>query len=181
MTACNRFRRHLLPLTALVALAPLITTGCSGPVASQSAADRRAEVSTERQQLDMIPPPSKSRYMSIHSFEGWENPYLTVQPNMVTLHVLIADANSTPYGVGGMLRPIGARRQELNISMDKLGEAMSSIPQSAWPYGRVVAVEEAHNTPPKGEPVVRRNMELTVSRLNDLGLAAYDISDGTLR
>ena len=131
--------------------------------------------------MERIPPPSKTRYMAVHGFESWQNPYLTVQSSMVTIHVLLADANTTDFGAGGMLRPIGARRQELNVSSDKLGEAMSAIPQSSWPYGRVVAVEEAHNTPANAVPVVRRNLEATVGTLNDLGVVAYDMASGTLR
>ena len=161
----------------------LSLTGCSNAVVSgaQAAAEHRAETTTERQELDQIPPPTKTRYMAVHSFEGWENPYITVQSNMLTVHVLLADANTTPYGEGGMLRPVGARREEMNISPEKLGEAMSSIPQSSWPYGRVVAVEEAHKTPVKEEPVVRRNMEAIVGTLNDLGILAYDLIDSNLR
>jgi hypothetical protein len=45
----------------------------------------------------------------------------------------------------------------------------------------VVAVEEAHETPGKQEPAVRRNMETTVSVLNDLGIVAYDLVDRNLR
>lgn len=119
--------------------------------------------------------------MTVHSFDAWENPYITVQPGMLTIHILLADANPVSYGAGGMLRPTGARRQEVNVSPEKLGEAMSSIPQSSWPYGRVVAVEEAHNTPAKVEPVIRRKMETTVGTLNDLGIVAYDLPDGTVR
>ncbi len=119
--------------------------------------------------------------MTVHSFESWENPYITVQPDMVTVHVLVGDANPTSYGIGGMLRPLGARRQELNVSPEKLGEALSAIPPSAWPYGRVVAVEEAHQTPPKMEPVIRRNLETTVGALNDLGLVAYDLPEASVR
>jgi hypothetical protein len=100
---------------------------------------------------------------------------------MLTVHILLADANPSSYGSGGMLRPIGARRQEVNIGLSKLGEAMSAIPESAWPYGRVVAIEEAHHTPGKQEPTVRRNMEAAVGTLNDLGIVAYDISSGSLR
>ena len=161
----------------------LLFAGCNRPVipSAQAAAEHRAEIATEREQIDMIPPPAKSRYMAIRSFESWENPYITVQANMVTIHVLLADANTTPYGIGGMLRPVGARREELNVGPEKLAEAMASIPQSAWPYGRVIAVEEAHNTPAKGEPFVRRNMERTVGLLNDLGIMAYDLSEGSLR
>jgi hypothetical protein len=171
------------PLLALSAL--LLLSGChaptAGPSTEESRLQQRAELATQREQLDMIPPPTKSRYMAIRSFDSWENPYLTVQSNMLELHVTIADANPSPIGVGGMLRPIGARRQELDISLDKLGEAMSAIPDSAWPYGRVVAIEEAHNTPASAEHDVRRTMEDTISRLNDLGIVVYDLNLGSLR
>ncbi|HEY1741883.1 MAG TPA: hypothetical protein VGG18_01865 [Granulicella sp.] len=129
----------------------------------------------------MIPPPSKNRYMTVHTFESWENPYITVQANMVTLHVLIADANTSNYGAGGILRPVGARRQELNIGLDKLGDAISAVPQNSWPYGRVIALEEAHKTPRNAEPQVRRTMETAVSTLNDLGVVVYDLNEGKLQ
>ena len=135
----------------------------------------------DREQLETIPPPSKSRYMSIHTFDSWENPYVTVQASMVELHVTRGDTNTTPIGVGGMLRPVGARREELNLSMDDLGKAITAVPQDAWPYGRVVAIEEAHQIPASAEPAVRRNMEVTIARLNDLGVVVYDLQEGSLR
>lgn len=119
--------------------------------------------------------------MAVHSYDSWENPYITVQPDMLTVHVLLADLNPSSFGSGGMLRPIGARRQNVNIAVDKLGEAMGAIPPGSWPYGRVVAVEEAHETPGKQEPAVRRNLENAVGILNDLGIMAYDLKDGNLR
>ena len=119
--------------------------------------------------------------MTIHSFDSWQNPVLTVQPSMLELHVLLADANTTPIGVGGMFRPVNARRQELNISLASLGEAIAAVPDSSWPYGRVVAIEEANNTPPSAEPAVRRNMEATINRLNDLGIVVYDLSSGKIQ
>jgi hypothetical protein len=170
-------------LAALLALC-----GCrTAPSAStpqqraQALAEQRALLETGREQMERIPPPSKNLYMAVHTFESWENPYLTVQANMLELHVTLADANTTPIGAGGMMRPIGARRQVLNISMDKLGEAMTAIPQTSWPYGRVVAIEEAHNTPRSAEPAVRRNLEVAVRNLNDLGIEVYDLSEGSLR
>ena len=82
-----------------------------------------------------------------------------------------------------MLRPEAARRAELNISDDKLGEAMSSIPADAWPYGRVVAIEEAHDTPASARPAVRRNMEAAIKTLSDLGVVVYEWNEvgGELR
>jgi hypothetical protein len=93
---------------------------------------------------------------------------------MVTVHVMLADANTSDFGVGGLMRPVGARRQDLNVSLDKLGEAMRAIPHSAWPYGRVAAIEEAHKIPAGSRPQVRRTMEATMKTLNDLGVVVYE-------
>jgi hypothetical protein len=119
--------------------------------------------------------------MAVHNVDLWENPSITVQPGMLELRVTLADANPSTFGAGGMLRPVAARRQELNISLDKLGEAISSIPADAWPYGRVVALDEATKTPPSAEPQVRRNMEVAIRELNDLGILVYDLKDGMVR
>ncbi len=190
VSAPCRFRPVFPVLAFSLALAsPLAFTGCAGSAApgtqaaagNHSVAPARALPATAREELERIPPPSKNRYMTVHGFESWENPYITVQPDMLTIHVLLADANPTSYGVGNMLRPLGARREELNVSPETLGQALSAIPQSAWPYGRVVAVEEAHKTPPKMEPLIRRNLETTVGTLNDLGLVAYDLPEASVR
>ena len=176
-----------LGLVALLAVAPVTgmsLIGCHAHSASaatpQEQADQRAEREDQREQLQEIPVSSKDRYISIHSFESWENPYLTVQANMVELHVTRADSNPSTVGVGGMFRPVAARRVELNIADDKLGDAIAAIPPDAWPYGRVVAIEEAHHTPASAEPMVRRNLEKTISLLTDLGVQAYDPTDGKL-
>ncbi len=163
--------------------------GCKGrslptPASEQAKAELRAEqnalLNSRRDQLNQIPPPAKSRFMAVHTMESWENPWITVQPDMVTLHVLLADPIPAA-GTGGMLRPVGARRQELNLSLSKLAEAIAAIPQNSWPYGRVVAIEEAHKTPAAGLPAVRRSMESVVGTLNDLGVVAYDLGEGNLR
>jgi hypothetical protein len=129
--------------------------------------------------MEMIPPPSKNRYMAVHSLTSWQNPYLTVQENMVTLHVTLGDANTSDLGVGGMLRPVGARRQDLNISGDKLPDALTAVPENSWPYGRVVAIEEAHGTPAAERPAVRRNMEAAIKTLSDLGVVVYEWTEGS--
>jgi hypothetical protein len=178
--------RRSLPLLSCLVLLPTICvlTGCHSRTfshnADQARAERNAQLDSARQQLDMIPPPSKNRFMAIHTAESWENPSITVEPGMLELRITLADPNPS-LGTGGMLRPVAARQQEANISLDKLDEAVSSIPESAWPYGRVVSVEEPANTPPKAEPQVRRNLEVTVRELNDLGVVAYDVRDGIVR
>lgn len=167
---------------SLLMLAALI--GCSRTTASVSAEAPRAtsqqlRPSDEaRQQMELIPPPSKTRYMAVKSLSSWENPYVTVQGAMLTLHVLLADANTSGLGEGGLLRPVGARRQDLNIRVSDLPTALNAVPLNAWPYGRVIAVEEAHNVPVNARPEVRRNVETTMQMLSDLGVVAYEWNEG---
>jgi hypothetical protein len=53
------------------------------------------------------------------------------------------------------------------------------VPESCWPYGRVVAIEEAHDTPPSARPAVRRNVEAAIKTLTDLGVVVYEWNDGS--
>jgi hypothetical protein len=174
-------RRYFLLFPAL--LLPVTLAGCSRSAASSVsetkalAAEQRQEVDLARQQMELIPPPSKTRYMAVKSLTQWDNPYLTVQGGMVTLHVVQADANTSGLGVGGMLRPVGARRQDLNVRVSDLATALNAVPQNSWPYGRVVAIEEAHEVPVSARPEVRRNVEAVIKTLNDLGVVVYEWSD----
>jgi hypothetical protein len=173
-------RSQFLIVFASTLVLPFALTGCTRTPAqaaspSPSLADeQRQMVEAARQQLDLIPPPSKTRYMAVRSLTSWENPYLTVQGGMVTLHVLLADANTSQLGQGGMLRPVGARRRNLDVRVSDLPSALNAIPANAWPYGRVVAVEEAHEIPVKARPEVRRNMESVIKTLGDLGVVVYE-------
>ncbi|MEO6911635.1 MAG: hypothetical protein ABI158_12010 [Edaphobacter sp.] len=141
------------------------------------AAQQEQEAAQAKQQMELIPPPSKARYMAVKSLNLWQNPYVTVQGGMVTLHVMVADANPSSMGEGGLLRPLGARRRDLNVRVGELAAALNAIPDSSWPYGRVVAVEEAHEVPASARPQVRRNMETVVKTLGDLGIVVYDWSE----
>ena len=163
--------RTLLRFTSVALLG--LMCGCHPPVPSLG--DGSApQLDLIRQQLQQIPPPSKTRYLAVKSLTNWENPYLTVQANMVTLHVTIADANTSDMGVGGILRPVGARRQDLNVRPSDLATALNAVPETAWPYGRVVAVEEAHDAPASARPQLRRNTETALKTLNDVGIVQYE-------
>ncbi len=176
----RRFRSILQPALFPALILPFLASGCTrtpvpGVEASRAiAAQQQQEIELARQQMELIPPPSKTRYMAVRSLSSWENPYLTVQGGMVTLHVLRADANTSPLGQGGLLRPMGARRQDLNVRLSELSTALNAIPESSWPYGRVVAVEEAHEVPASARPEVRRNMESVIKTLTDLGVVVYE-------
>jgi hypothetical protein len=164
-------------LTATCLLAASV--GCNKPAApstestattqQQAHAAQQAKDSA-RQEIDQIPPPAKSRYLAVHTQESWANPFLTVGRQSIRMRVILPDANPGAYGTGTMLRPADARKQELDISLSDLPNALSAVPQGAWPYGRVVAVEETPVTTKADRPQVRRNIEATIQVLNDLGI-----------
>ncbi len=167
---------------SLLLLASLTFAGChtADPVAAnvRPATASAQQIDSARHSLELIPLPSKARFMAVKSLNMWENPYLTIQGGMLTLHVLVADANTSGLGEGGLLRPVGARRQDLNIRLSDLPRALDAVPRDAWPYGRVIALEEAHNVPANARPEVRRNMEATMQTLTELGVVVYEWAEG---
>lgn len=142
--------------------------------AEHQAQIKATERDTERTQLDQIPLPTKSLYIDVHDPAAWANPFLSVGPDIVTLRILLPDANPSPVGAGTMLRPEAARRQELQLRTADLAEAVVAIPQGAWRYGRVIAVAESTSAAPKDRPAVRRNVEAVIRQLNDLGIVVEE-------
>ena len=109
----------------------LYRSTASAADADQLLAQQRQETEEARKQMELIPPPSKTRYMAVKSLSAWENPYVTVQGGMVTLHVMTGGCEYESLGSGGMLRPVGARRQELNVRVGELAVALNAVPEGA--------------------------------------------------
>ena len=124
----------------------------------------------QRDQLARIPLPTKSLYIDIHEPGAWANPFLSIEADTLDLRINVADANPSQVGQGTMLRPAGARRQEVQLHPADLAEAIVALPPSAWRYGRVIAVAEAPGAPAKDRPKIRRNVEAAIIQLNDLGV-----------
>ena len=142
---------------------------------AQVAAQARATTGDlQREALSRIPLPTKSLYVDVHDPSAWVNPFLAVGPDALHLRVVQADANTSDVGKGTMLRPDAARRQEIEIRPRDLAEAMAALPQSAWQYGRVVAVAELPGAPAKERPKIRRNVEAAIQQLNDLGIVVEE-------
>jgi hypothetical protein len=93
---------------------------------------------------------------------------------MVTLRILQPDANPSPMGQGTLLRLEAARRQELELRLSDLNQAIVAIPTGAWRYGRVIAVAESPLAATKDRPAVRRNVEAVIRQLNDLGIVVEE-------
>src|SRR5579862_1090781 len=133
---------------------------------AQAAAQARATAQDQqREQLSRIPLPTKSLYIDVHDPSAWKNPFLAIGPDMITVRIERADANTSEIGKGTMLRPAAARRQEVQIRPNSLADAMVALPQGAWPYGRVVAVAELPGAAAKDRPKIRRNVEAAIQQL----------------
>ncbi len=142
--------------------------------AQQAQASKKAQMDAARETLDAVPPPAKSRYMAVHEAANWNNPFLIVGSENLTLRVEYPDPVHSNALPSTMLKPARARRQELTIRIADLPDALSSLPAEEWPYGRVVAVEEDPAETPSNRLQVRRNIETTVQMLNNLGVVVYE-------
>jgi len=73
-----------------------------------------------------------------------------------------------------MLRPEAARRQEVQLRLGDLADALIALPPGAWRYGRVVAVAESPLAGRTDRPKARRNVEAVIQQLNDLGVVVEE-------
>lgn len=177
---------HLKGFLGLALLLPVALVAChkeeqavanvaQGAVKAQQKAQAAAtQIDQQRTQLANIPLPTKSLYVDVHEPGAWANPFLSVDADYLTLRVTMADANPSTMGRGSILRPEAARRQEIQVRPGDLPEALIALPPGAWRYGRVVAVAESPLASRKDRPKVRRIVEATIQRLNDLGIVVEE-------
>lgn len=140
---------------------------------SAHAAQWGASKSEARQELLQIPSPSKSTYLTIDQEAQWQNPFLSIEQNMIQLRIYLPDENSSAIDRGGLTRMSSARKQVLNIRLAELPQALSALPAGAWPYGRVVAIGRERETP-QNRAWFPSHLEITVRTLEDMGVVADD-------
>ncbi len=140
----------------------------SAKQAEQKAQAAATERERERAALAKIPLPTKSMYINVREPGQWANPFISADADYLNLRVTLADPNPGAGDTGTLLRPEGARRQELQIRPPDLADALLALPPSAWRYGRVVAIAESPLADKKKRPIVRRNVEAAIQKLNDL-------------
>ena len=137
----------------------------------QAAQTLMKKENTARDEIDQIPPPSKVRYLSVHTTEGWVNPFLTIHRDTVELRIIFPETTGSQLdGGSSLLHPAAARKQTVDLRLADLPDALSAIPAYAWPYGRVVAVQESSAAQRQDRAQVRRTEEATMRMLNDLGV-----------
>ncbi len=163
-------------LTTLCLGALLLANGCRQNNSfnmSAHAASWNAAKTNARQELDQLPLPSKSTYLAIDQQSQWQNPFLTVETNMIQIRIYLPDENDSPIDRGGLTRLSSARKHILNVRFKDLPRALVALPDGAWPYGRVVAVSRESETP-QDRTLVETNMAATIGALKDMGLVVDD-------
>jgi hypothetical protein len=107
------------PFAALAAIAALLASCSSAPQAPDPAALEAGALA----RIQAIPAASPEKYRGMKDMRNWRNPYLIVKSDGVAL----LDYNN---------------HEERLLKPEELTLALGSLPPSAWPYGRVVAVAE---------------------------------------
>ncbi|HET9087361.1 MAG TPA: hypothetical protein VFN53_07555 [Acidobacteriaceae bacterium] len=173
----HRFRlcssvRVVFALAFLLLLAGCRHGGNSFDIPANSSSWKEAKDSA-REELRTLPAPSKKLYIAIHREPQWQNPFLSVGRNMIQLRIYLPDENASAVDRGGITRITAARRQVMNVRLADLPRALASLPDGAWPYGRIVAVGEGLAN--AGDTVqVRNNFAVTVNTVEALGLVAEE-------
>ena len=172
--------RTVVPIASIL----LLAAGChrqpdparAAAVEARAEQKQKAQVlmkkeNSARDEIDQIPPPSKVRYLSVHSADGWANPFLTIHRDTIEMRIIFPESTGSQFdGGSSMLHPAAARKQVVDVRLADLPDALSAIPAFAWPYGRVVAVQESAAAARQDRAQVRRTEEAAMQMLNDLGV-----------
>jgi hypothetical protein len=127
--------------TFVVALVTLATGACRS---------RDATPTEDRQGLARVPPADARRYAAVRDFAEWRNPYIVVKP---------AGADVCISGKCDLV-PVSA-----------LGAKLESLPLSAWPYGKVVALQDVSIISGGEEKALDKNHVDVDKTLRGLGIA----------
>jgi hypothetical protein len=124
-------------------------------ITSTAGCTRPTETSTPDagMRLRAIPAVTDEHYRTTQDLKSWRNPYLIVGTEGVSL----LDVSS---------------HEEHRLKMEELAEALANLPSTAWPYGRVVALQEvAVSGSPSDSSKIRENRAKVAAALHTLEIA----------
>jgi hypothetical protein len=116
---------------------------CSGPpqVSSQSSPGMTAAA-----RLQQIPAADPQKFGQARNMKSWRNPYLIVKTDGLWL----LDVSNN---------------EERPLNPDQLLDALAALPASAWPNGRVVAVQEGTANSDADRVALRKNRAILAGTL----------------
>jgi hypothetical protein len=131
----------------ILAVSLALLTSCAKP---PGAPEGTAAATSPEARIQQIPPADPQKYAGMRDMKAWRNPYLIVRVD----------------GVG--LLDVGNNEQQV-VDPDKLPEALAKLPGSAWPYGRVVAIQEISAAgSDEDKTKLRRNRALVAGALESM-------------
>jgi hypothetical protein len=134
-------------LLSVLAATVVLFASCAKPPGAPAQAS--ASVSPEAR-IRQIPPADPQKYAALKDMKAWRNPYLIIRLD----------------GVG--LLDVSNNEQQI-VDPDKLPEALAKLPASAWPYGRVVAIQEiGANASDQDHATLRKNRALVAGSLESM-------------
>ncbi len=133
-----------------LALALALFAGCSLP---PKTAEQPAVATSPDARIQQIPLADPQKYAAMRDMKTWRNPYLIVRVDGVGL----LDASNNEQQI---------------VDPDKLLEVLGKLPASAWPYGRVVAIQESGGaTSDADKAQLRKNRALVAGTLESVQVA----------
>ena len=99
-----------------------------------------------------IGPANQQRYKSIHDAKKWQNPIVVIRADGIQII-----SKGLPSG-------------ERKVAPTDLQQTLTDLPVTAWPYGRVVAVQDIglHPADLSDGPAITSNRNLTLAILKML-------------
>lgn len=132
---------------SVLAVSLSLLTSCAKP---PRAPEDAATAASPEVRIQKIPPADPQKYAGQRDMKAWRNPYLIVRVD----------------GVG--LLDVSNNEQQI-VDPDKLSEALAKLPGSAWPYGRVVAIQEiSASGSDEDKAKLRKNRALVAGALESM-------------
>jgi hypothetical protein len=145
-SAVNRFGRALGCVASGLVMCVLLT-GCS-----REKAEPAPDAAT---MLQGVAPADLEKFPVLQGNKHWSNPYLVVRPGSV-----------------GLLTDVAANEEQI-LKPEEVLQALARLPNSAWPYGRAVAIlVDAKATSSEQDKIaLRRNRGIVAGELQGAHVA----------
>ncbi len=97
------------------------------------------------------------KYDSIRDAQDWENPFLIIQGNGVT---------------------VVSQDERVLVPVDKLQEYLTNLPDRNWPYGKIVGIADASLRSGNDDELITRNKQAVTLILKSLGIRTKSFGPG---
>jgi len=139
-------------LIALILLGTLVA--CNKP---EAPAPQTATETPQPNGLERIPDADRTKYPRLQDLAQWKNPQLVVREDGIGL--------------------VDLQNHEVHIlTPEQVPAELVSLPETAWPYGRVVLVSQAapSSASEQSKAKLRENRGLLMGTLKELQVRAYE-------